>query len=66
MLQKLNFHIQILFKISPRWGYVLSVHPYFRRALPYAIDDKAFSLKPRILKSLNFKSLTHKSLNLKF
>ena len=49
MLQKLNFHIQILFKISPRWGYGLSVYAHLRRALPYAIDDKAFSLKPRII-----------------
>jgi len=34
-------------KISPRWGYGLSVYTHFRMALPYAIDLKAFSLTPK-------------------
>ena len=47
--------------ISPRWGLGYSAYTHFHRALPYAIDLKAFSLKPRMafwLKAKNYYSPT--------
>ena len=61
MLQSLSN--TTLSKISPRWGLGYSAYTHFHRALPYAIDKKAFSLNPRIPKSQIPKSQIPKSLN---